>query len=149
MSALTASLSGEFELDLIQNSLDSVVELAKSVGFSFALISPSLNLLILNNQNIPKILCWKTLRKLNEVLPDGASLLNEHFEIFVDKFFEYFEENGGGEKISNSEEALELAELISSLIRTFAPILQNFYFTKIATQSLFVRSGTFSLDWSN
>uniref|UniRef100_A0A915P587 Uncharacterized protein n=1 Tax=Meloidogyne floridensis TaxID=298350 RepID=A0A915P587_9BILA len=123
MSALTASLSGEFELNLIQNSLNSVVELAKSVGFSFALISPSLNLLILNNPNISKILCWKTLRKLNEVLTDGASLLNEHFEVFVDKFFEYFEENGE-EKISNSEEAWELAELIASLIRTFAPILQ-------------------------
>uniref|UniRef100_A0A914L9W9 Uncharacterized protein n=1 Tax=Meloidogyne incognita TaxID=6306 RepID=A0A914L9W9_MELIC len=123
MSALSASLSGEFELNLIQNSLNSVVELAKSVGFSFGLISPSLNLLILNNPNISKILCWKTLRKLNEVLPDGASLLNEHFEVFVNKFFEYFEENGE-EKISNSEEAWELAELIASLIRTFAPILQ-------------------------
>uniref|UniRef100_A0A915LFS1 Uncharacterized protein n=1 Tax=Meloidogyne javanica TaxID=6303 RepID=A0A915LFS1_MELJA len=113
MSALTASLSGEFELNLIQNSLNSVVELAKSVGFSFALISPSLNLLILNNPNIPKILCWKTLRKLNEVLPDGASLLNEHFEI------------------SNSEEAWELAELIASLIRTFAPILQISFLLKL------------------
>lgn len=122
MLALSSSVSGEFEHSLIKNSLDSVVELAETIGFSFALISPSLNLLILNNENIPKALCWKTLRKLNDSLPNGASLLNEHFETICNKFFEYFGENE--EKVLNSEEALELAELISSLIRSFAPILQ-------------------------
>ncbi|KAF7639800.1 hypothetical protein Mgra_00000720 [Meloidogyne graminicola] len=94
MHAISASLQGEYEPSLVNNSLNSVVELSETVGFSFTLICPSLNLLLLNNQNIPKFLLWKTLKRLNDALPNGASLLHENFTDICSKLLEYFDEKG-------------------------------------------------------
>jgi hypothetical protein len=93
MLALSASLSGDLEISLIKNSLDAAILLAESVGFAFTLICPSLNSLILDMKNIPTALRWKTLRKLNDALPNGASLLHEHFNKISSIFFDYFEKD--------------------------------------------------------